>query len=96
MRVGIDVVQPDPGAELAELAGKLDETGADVALLTSARSIFEVDPIGRGVLGDDQDFPHSGTDQLLGLAQRVGERPGGQIAAQLWDNAERAPIIATF
>ena len=46
MRTGVHVMRPDPRAERAELAGEIEELGADVAILPSARGIFDVDAIG--------------------------------------------------
>ncbi len=64
MRVGIDVVQADPGAELAELLGEVEEARANLAILPQARLILQVDAVGAGVLRDDQDLLHAGFDQL--------------------------------
>ena len=96
MRVGIDVVEADPGAERAQLAGEIDELGAHVALLPAARRVFHVDAVGAGVLRDDQQFLHAGLHQPLGLAQHVGGRARDEIAAQLRDDAEGAAVIAAF
>ncbi len=96
MRVGIDVVQPHPHAELAERARKVDELRAHLAAFPRARGVFQVDAVGRRVLGDDQQLLDPGGDQPLGLAQHVGGRPRDEIAAQLRDDAERAAVVATF
>ena len=96
MRVGVDILQPDPGAELAELLGEVEEFGADLAVLPRALGIFQVDAIGRGVLRDDQQFLDAGLDQPLGLAQHVIGRPRHQIAAQFRDDAEAAAVVAAF
>ena len=37
MRVGVDILQPHPGAELAELLGQVEELRADLAVLPWAR-----------------------------------------------------------
>ncbi len=46
MRVGVDILQPDPGAELAEFFGQVKEFGADRAVLPRAFGIFDVDAVG--------------------------------------------------
>jgi len=84
----------DPTA--AELPGKVEEPGAHVAVLPAAPGVFQVQPVGRGVLGDDQQLLHAGFDQPLGFTQYVGGRARHQISAQLRDNAECAAIVATL
>ena len=96
VRVGVDVVQPHPDAELAQFAREVEEFRPHLAALPGARRIFHIDAVGRGVLGNDQKFLDAGGDQLFRLAQHVGGRPRHQIAAQFRDDAEAAAIIATF
>ena len=76
MRIGIDVVQPDPRAELAELPGEVEEAGPDLPIAPQARLVLQVDAVGAGVLRDDQKLLDAGVHQLLGLAQHVAERAG--------------------
>ena len=89
-------MQPHPYAELAELACEVEELCPDLAAFPSARRVFYVDAVGRRILGDDQELLDAGVDQSLGLEQYVRDRPGDQIAAQFWNNAERATIVAAF
>ena len=96
MRVGIDVVQPHPDAELAQLARKVEKFCPHLATLPWARRVFDVDAVGRRILRNDEKLLDPGGDQPLGLAQHVGGRPRSQVAAQLRDDAERAAIIATL
>ncbi len=96
VRIGIDVMQANPDPELAERAGERDELGRDLAPLPAAGRIFEIDPVGGGVLRDDQELLDAGRDQALGLAEHISGRPGGQIAAQLWDDAERAAVVTSL
>ena len=44
MRVGVDVVQPDPDAERAELAGEVDELRAHLAVLKRLAAYFTSTP----------------------------------------------------
>ena len=60
MRVGVDILQPHPGAELAEFFGEVEEFGADLAVLPRALGIFDIDAVGRGVLRNDQQFLDAG------------------------------------
>jgi hypothetical protein len=96
MRIGIDVMQPDPDPELAERAGQRDEPGRDLAAFPRARRVFEIDPIGGGVLRDDQELLDARRHQALGFAKHVGGRPGDQVAAQPGDDAERAAVVTTL
>ena len=96
VRVGIDVVQPHPDAELAERASEIEEFRPQLAALPLARGIPDVDAVGRGILGDDQQLLHPGGDQPLGFAQNVGGRARDQVAAQPRDDAEGAAVVAAF
>ena len=96
VRVGVDVMQPHPDAEFAQRLRQVDELRADFLVAPFAGSIFDVEPIGRGVLRDHQQFLDAGGDQFLGLAQHVGGRARHQIAAQARDDAERAAVVAAF
>src|SRR6516165_9178568 len=96
MRVGVDVVQPHPGAELAKCAGEIEKFRPHLAPLPRARRIFEVDPVGRSVLRNNQKLLHARGDEALGLAQHVGGGPRDQIAPQFRDDAEAAAIVAAL
>ena len=96
VRIGIDVVQPHPDAERAELAREIEEFRPHLAVLPAARGVFDVDAVGRGVLRDHQQFLDAGRDQPLGLAQHVGGRARDQVAAQLRDDAEGAAVVAAL
>ena len=96
VRIGIDIVKPHPGAELAELAGEVGHVRAHLAALPRPGGVAEVDAIGRGVLADDQQLLRPGGDQLLGLAQdRVGAA-ADEVAAQRRDDAEGAAMVAAL
>ena len=75
VRIGVDVVQPHPGAELAQLAREVGHVRADFLALPRARLVADVDAVGRRVLADHQ--------QLLGARlrpaspPRAGSRRGG-------------------
>ena len=96
VRIGIDVVEPHPGAELAELAGEIGHVRRDLAALPQPRLLADVDAVGRGVLADDQQLLRARRDQLLGLAQdRVGAA-ADEVAAQARDDAEGAAVVAAL
>ena len=50
VRVGVDVMQPHPDAELAERLREIEKPRRSGAAAPFARGIFEIDPVGRGVL----------------------------------------------
>src|SRR5258708_2467380 len=54
MRVGVDILQPDPGAEFAEFAGEIEKSGADLAVLPRTRGVFQVDAVGRGEIRSEE------------------------------------------
>ena len=94
--VGVDIMQPHPGAELAEFTRQIGHVGADLFTLPHPRLMPDVDAIGAGVLTDDQQLPRSGSDELLGLAQyRVGAA-ADEVAAKVRDDAEGAAVIAAL
>ena len=77
MGIGVDVVQPHPGAERAEFARQVEEARRDLALAPAARGIAEVEAVGAGVLRDDQQLLDARLHQFFGLAQHV-RRPGAR------------------
>ena len=54
MRVGVDIVQTDPGTELAELTTKFSNAGFNRFPTPEIMSVFKINPVGGGVLGYDQ------------------------------------------
>ncbi len=96
VRVGIDVVEPGPGAELAQGAGEIEEAGLERRALPGALRIFQVEAVGAGVLADDQQFLHAGLHQALGLGHDMVRRAARQVATQTRDDAERAAVVAAF
>jgi hypothetical protein len=96
VRVGVDVVQPDPDAELAERARQIDEPGLDRLPAPGDAAILQVAAVGAGVLGDHQQFLHAAAHQRLGLFHHLVERPAGELAAQVRDDAEAALVVAAL
>ncbi len=96
MRVGVDVVEAHPQAELAQFLGQVEELGAHLALLPDAGLVPDVDAVGAGVLRDDEQFLDAGLGQLFSLAQHVDHRPRDEVAAQGGDDAEGAAVVAAF
>ena len=67
MGVGVDVMQPHPGAELAQLAGEVDEFGPHLAVPEGARCVAQVEAIGTGILRNDEKLFDASIYQPLGL-----------------------------
>ena len=96
MRIGIDIVEPHPGGDSAELAGEIGHVRHDLAALPHPRFLADIHAISRGVLADDQQLLGPRRDQLLRLLEdRVGA-PADEIAAQARDDAEGAAMVAAF
>ena len=96
MRIGIDIVQSDPHAEFAKLPREVEKFRPDRTLLKSAFRIFQVDAIGARILRDDEQFLDACRDELFSLAQDIACRAGHEIAAQFWNDAEGAAVVAAF
>ena len=92
MRIGIDVMQPHPGTQTAQIAGQIGDMGAVAALSGE----FAVQPIGAGILADDQQFAHARLDQLFGLAHHRMGGTADQLAAHIGDDAELAGVVAAL
>src|SRR5262245_64785999 len=75
MRVGVDVMQPHPGAELAKCAGEIEKFRPHLAPLPRARRIFEVDPVGRSVLRNNQKLLHARGDDPPAPPHPLGRAP---------------------
>ena len=92
MRIGIDIVQPHPRPERAEVAGEVGDVGAVPAI----HLVPAVQPVGRGVLRDHQQLAYAGLHQLFRLAHdRVG-RAADEAAAHVGDDAELAAVVAAL
>src|SRR5262245_63303278 len=89
-------MQPHPGAERAKRAGEIEKLRPHLTSLPHARRIFDVRPVGRSVLRNNQKLLYARGDEALGLAQHVGGGPRDQVAPQSWDDAEAAAIVAAF
>ncbi len=96
VRIGIDVVQAHPGAELAKRCAQILEARRQRAALPLALRVLEVEAVGARVLADDQELLHAGFDETLGLGHHVRRRAARKIAAQGWDDAEGAAVVAAL
>ena len=103
VRVGVDVMEADPGggalggAQPAHLAGEVGHVGADFAAVAQlVGRVLQVEAVGAGVLADDQQFLGPGGDQFLGLAEDGVGAAADEVAAQGRDDAEGAAVIAAL
>ena len=92
MRIGIDVVQPHPCAEAAQIAGEVGDMRAVAPFL----GVAAVESVGGGVLRDHQQFAHAGFDQPLGLADHRMGGAADEAAAHVGNDAEAAVMVTTF
>ena len=96
MRIGIDVVQPDPGPHTTQFARKLGNLRAYLPTVVLMGLIIQVDAIRACVLRDDEQFSHARFDERFRLAQDIVHGSAGKAAAQLRNDAEAAMVIAPF
>ena len=96
MGIGIDIVQPDPRPQPAKLARKIVKLRLHIAIAKPARGIADVEPVGAGVLRDDEQLLHPRLHQPGSLAQHLARRARHQVAAQFRDDAEGAAVVAAL
>ena len=90
VRVGIDIVQAHPDAELAQRLRQIG-TGWTSRPPQKLGLVLQVHAIGARVLRDDQEFLHAGLHQPFGFAHHVGDGPAHQVAAHrgMMQNVQR-------
>ena len=96
VRIGIDVVQPHPDAELAERARELGHARLQRPAAPEAGAVFDVHAVGARVLRDDEQLLHAGLHQVLGFLHHLADRAAHEVAAHRGDDAERAAVVAAF
>ena len=92
MRVGIDIMQPHPSAQRSQIARQISNMGAVAARF----GVFDIHPVGAGVLRDDQKLFYPIFNQFFRLAQHRMGRTAGQTAAHIGDDAKFALVVAAF
>ncbi len=102
VRIGIDVVQPDPGrcafggAQPAEFARKVGHVRADTVAMPLAILVADIDAISRRILRDDEQFPGSRRDELFSLAQDRVDAAADELSAQVGNDAEAARVVTAL
>jgi len=96
MRIWIDIMQADPSAERAQFARQRFDISAYFTTVPPASRVFQVGPIGRRVLADDQEFLDPSLHQPFRLIQHLRGWPACQFSAHRWDDAEFAGMIAAL
>src|SRR5258707_15440985 len=64
--------------------------------LRQAVAQSQIFAVGSSVLADQRDFASSSGGQIFRFAQHRFEPPAAEFSAQLWNDAERAGMIAAF
>ena len=83
MRIGVDIMQPHPGAELRQRFAKLRQPRLHRAAAPLAFGIFDVEAVGACVLADDQElFRRPPATSASASAQHIGGLPACERAAQ--------------
>ena len=96
MRIGIDIVEPDPGTQLAQLAREVRHMRLDRATLPLPFFLPDIDAVGRCVLADDQQFLGARCNQLFRFTQHGIGAATDKIAADRRNDAEGAAMIAAL
>jgi hypothetical protein len=96
VRVRVDVMQPYPGAQLAQPAAQVEEARLVFAVAPAAGRVLQVRAVGAGVLRDDEQLLHPGLHQLLALGEHLGDRAAGEPPAHGRDDAEAALVVAAL
>ena len=93
MRIGVDIVQPDPGAEATECRAQIVEPRLERLAAPVARREFQVDAVSAGILADDEKLTDAARNELLGLLHHIGGGAARQHAPQLRDDAEEHLLL---
>ncbi len=93
-------MQTHPGVMLGgQTAQRIDQFGhasANRPTVPKACAVLHIDPIGRSVLTDHQQFFHTRREQRTRLAQDLSDRARHQIAPHRWDDAEGTAMVAAL
>ena len=94
--IGIDVMQANPGLVLPQPPGQGLDVGAQGLPTPDIGAIAQVQAIGAGILGDDEQFPHPGLHQARRLVQDLADGAADQVAPQAGDDAKGTAMVAAF
>ena len=89
-------MQAHPDAELTQRLAQILHAGLQWTTLPETRAEFGIHPVGAGVLGDHQQFPHAGAHQALRLAHDVADGAADQVPAHGGNDAEAAAVVAAL
>ncbi len=96
MRIGVNVVQPHPGAEVAQRRAQIQEASFQRLAAPRTFRILEIKTVGARVLTNDQQLLDAGAHQALRFDHDMVRRPAREIAAQRRDDAKRAAVVAAL
>ena len=96
MRIGVDIMQPDPRSEIAQFPRQIGHMGANLPSVQHRTRMPDIDTIGRGILTDHQQFPGACRNQLFRLPDHRIGRTADQIAPDARDDAELAAVVAAL
>lgn len=94
MGVGVDVVEADPGAELGHVGEEVLKLRPHGPVPPEALPVPQVHPVGREVLGHEEELLRPRGHEPRRLGEHVGGVPGAEPSPQLRDDAEAAPVVA--
>ena len=100
MRVGVDVMQPHPGAvgggQLGQLRTQLGHAGLDRSTVKKAGAVLHIHAVSAGVLADHQQLFDTVLKQCPRLGQHITHGARHQITPHAGDDAKRAAVVAAF
>ena len=96
MRVGVNIVQPDPHAEFSQPFGQAFEITGHQPVAPEITAVLQIHAICGGILRYHQQFPDAGRNQLFSLAQNFARMAADQPPPHGGDNAEGAFMVAAF
>ena len=89
-------MQSNPGIHLSELGRQLLETRLYGFAAEEIELVTRIQTIRTGVLGDDQQFAHTGVHQVLCFGEHLAHRAAHEITTHARDDAEAAAMVAAF
>ena len=94
--VRVDVVQADPDAKLPQGLTQFLHAAFERPAIPEAGTVFDINSIGTGILGDHQQLTYTRPGQAFGFFHHVADRAADQIAAHIRDDAKAATVIAAL
>ena len=96
VRIGIDVVKPDPGIKLTQRSSQLKESGLNRSPIPEISPVTPINAVGTGVLRYHQELLDPGMDQSFSLTEHLTHGSTQEIPPHGWNDAKTAAMITAF